>query len=185
VEVSTTYPEHGKVSVRITETDGSPWVLTLRVPPWSSQARLTVAGERRKAGPGLAVIERAFEVGDVTELELDMTPRWTWPDPRVDSVRGCVAVERGPLVLCVESIDLPGEQSVDTVRIDPGLDLEVSDGAVKAGGSLLTFEDQPWPSSEPMPAGRSEVAIPLTPYHDWANRGPSTMRVWVPVLDDG
>jgi DUF1680 family protein len=183
VEVSTAYPDDGAISIRVTETDGSPWALTLRIPHWSSESWLTVNGERTKAGPGPATVDRSFSVDDVIRLDLDMTPRWTWPDPRIDSVRGCVAVERGPLVLCVESVDLPHEQSVDLLRVDPGSDLEESDGVVTAGGSLLSFADQPWPSV-PVLTGRSEVTIPLTPYHDWANRGPSTMRVWMPVLDE-
>jgi DUF1680 family protein len=182
VEVSTSYPEEGRISIRVTESDASPWALSLRVPQWSSQASLLVGGERRSVGSGETTIERGFAVGDVIDLELDMTPRWTRPDPRIDSVRGCVAVERGPLVLCVESVDLPGEQSVDTLRVDPGSDLEERDGKVAAGGTLVSFEDRPWPSA-PELSGHSEVTVPLTPYHDWANRGPSTMRVWIPVTD--
>ena len=181
VEITTAYPDEGPISIRVTETDGSPWALTLRVPPWSREASVEVGGERRQVGPGQVVVERGFAVDDVVALDLDMTPRWTWPDPRVDSIRGCVAVERGPLVLCVESVDLPGGQSVDTLRVDPGSDLEESDGALRARGSLLTFEDRPWPTPGPVVSGSSEVAVPLTPYHRWANRGPSTMRVWMPV----
>jgi DUF1680 family protein len=179
--VGTAYPAQGKVSVRVRETDGSPWALTLRVPHWSSESWLLVGDERRKVGPGPVVVKRAFAVDDVVELELDMTPRWTWPDPRIDSVRGCVAVERGPLVLCVESVDLPEEQSVDTLRVDPGSDLAETDGVVSVGGSLVAFEDRPWPGPGPVLSSSSDVVIPLTPYHDWANRGPSTMRVWMPV----
>jgi DUF1680 family protein len=182
VEVGTGYPDDGSISIKITESDGSPWALSLRVPPWSSGSWLTVDGERRSVATGQTVVERAFAVGDVIALELDMTPRWTWPDPRIDSVRGCVAVERGPLVLCVESVDLPGEQSVDTLRVDPGSDLDESNGKVTVTGSLFDFEDEPWPSA-PVLSGRSDVTVPLTPYHDWANRGPSTMRVWMPVLE--
>jgi DUF1680 family protein len=70
------------------------------------------------------------------------------------------------------------------LRVDPGSDLEESDGVVTAGGSLLSFADQPWPS-KPALAGSSDVMVPLTPYHNWANRGPSTMRVWMPLLEEG
>jgi hypothetical protein len=181
VDVGTAYPADGRISVRVSETDGSAWALTLRVPHWSSESWLVVGDERKKVGPGQVVVERSFAVDEVVELELDVTPRWTWPDPRIDSVRGCVAAERGPLVLCVESVDLPGEQSVDTVRVDLGSDLAESDGVVSTSGSLVTFEDRPWPVPGPVLSGSSEVVIPLTPYHDWANRGPSTMRVWMPV----
>lgn len=181
VDITTAYPDEGRTSIKVTETDGSPWALKLRVPPWSSEAWLIVGDERKLVGPGQAVIERSFAVGDVVELELDMSPRWTWPDPRVDSVRGCVAAELGPLVLCVESVDLPGEQSVDLVRVDPESGLEQSDGVVTSAGSLLAFEDRPWPTPGPVITGRSDVVVPLTPYHSWANRGPSTMRVWIPA----
>jgi DUF1680 family protein len=181
VQIATAYPDHGRISIMVTESDGSPWSLTLRVPPWSSESWLTVAGERRKVAPSQAVVERAFAVGDLIDLDLDLTPRWTWPDPRIDSVRGCVAVERGPLVLCVESVDLPGEQSVDTLWLDPASGLEQSDGVVTATGNLLEFEDGPWPTRGPVISGQSEVDVPLTPYHRWANRGPSTMRVWMPA----
>jgi uncharacterized protein len=181
VEMATAYPDDGKISIRVTETDGSPWALTLRVPHWSSESWLTVAGERRRVGPGQSVIERNFAIDDLVQLELDMTTRWTWPDPRIDAVRGTVAVERGPLVLCVESVDLPGEQTVDLLRIDPGSDLGESDGEVSAAGSLHAFEDRSWPAPGPVVSVRSEIKVPLTPYHNWANRGPSTMRVWIPV----
>jgi hypothetical protein len=92
-----------------------------------------------------------------------------------------VAVERGPLVLCVESVELPGEQSVDTFRVDPGSDLVERDGVVSVGGTLVAFEDRPWPVPGLVLARNSDVVISLTPYHDWANRGPSTMRVWIPA----
>jgi DUF1680 family protein len=181
VVLSTAYPDDGKITVRVTETDGSPWTLTLRVPHWSSESWLTVGGVRKGVGPGQALIERNFVIDDVVELELDMTPRWAWPDPRIDAVRGCVAVEQGPIVLCVESVDLPGEETVDNLRIDPDSDLAVTDGVVTAAGTLQSFDDRLWPAPGPYVSRRDDVMVPLTPYHHWANRGPSTMRVWIPV----
>jgi DUF1680 family protein len=181
IEMATSYPDDGKITIRVTETDGSPWALTLRVPHWSAESWLTVGGERKRVGPGQATVERDFAIDDVVDLELDIRPRWTWPDPRIDAVRGTVAVERGPLVLCVESVDLPGQDTVDLVRIDPGSDLEENDGVVTAAGSLHAFEDRSWPAPGPVVSGRSEVTVPLNPYHRWATRGPSTMRVWIPV----
>ena len=55
VDVGTKYPAEGKISIRVNETDGSSWALTLRVPPWSSESWLVVAGERKKVGPGQVV----------------------------------------------------------------------------------------------------------------------------------
>ena len=184
VEVMTGYPHNGIVTIAVSETDAGPWALTLRVPDWANRAWLADRGERRRVDSGVAVVERSFNVGDTIELELPMGPRWTVPDPRIDAIRNTVAVERGPLVLCVESVDLPGGVNVDKVRIDPDSDLTESGGMVTAGGRLMEFDDRPWPypESSGSAADGDDVMLPLVPYHDWAKRGPSTMRVWVPTV---
>jgi DUF1680 family protein len=183
VEVKTAYPHDGSVSIEVTESDPAPWALTLRVPSWATGASVTENGNRRPVTPGSVVVERSFDVGDRIELDLPMSARWTYPDPRIDSIRGTVAVERGPLVMCVESVDLPGEGGVDLIRVDAGADLVESDGVVFAPGRRLEFDDGAWPydsSGDPTSHG-SEMTVPLSPYHNWANRGPSTMRVWIPT----
>jgi hypothetical protein len=78
-------------------------------------------------------------------LELPMSPRWSKPDARIDAIRGSVAVERGPLVMCVESVDLPEGRGVEEIRLDPGRDLEERNGATIAPGRLVDIEDRDWP----------------------------------------
>jgi hypothetical protein len=168
----------------VTESDDHPWELALRVPEWASGARLGDGGEKRKVGPGMASVRRRFVVGDLVELELPMSPRWIVPDPRIDAIRGCVAVEQGPLVMCVESVDLPAGVEMDMIRVDPGRDLEESYGGIVAPGRLVDVEDMGWPYAAKVgeTATGTDLSILLTPYHSWANRGPSTMRVWVPTV---
>jgi DUF1680 family protein len=183
LEMTTGYPGDGKISVRIAETGPDPWLLTLRVPEWAGEAWLTDRGKRTRAIPGTVTVEGPFSVGDVIELDLPMGPRWTMPDPRIDAIRGCAAVERGPLVYCLESVDLPGGDHVDMARVDPEEELVLQDGKVLAPGRLLDFEERSWPY-DPDSGGivaQTDHAIPLIPYHDWANRGPATMRVWIPT----
>ena len=182
VKLKTGYPQDGKVTIEVTESDAAPWSLSLRIPAWASGASITENGDRREVEPGTTVVERPFAVGDRVELELPMTPRWIFPDSRIDSIRGTAAVERGPLVLCVESVDLPGAASVDTVRVESGGELVEGDDTVTAPGRLLDFAEDGWPyeTSTSAPTIGDEIAVPLTPYHSWANRGPSTMRVWIP-----
>ena len=78
-------------------------------PGWCGSATLTGAGGRRSRCRRRRTCDRtaAWRPGDAVVLDLDLPVRVTEPDPRVDAVRGCVAVERGPLVYCVESADLP------------------------------------------------------------------------------
>ena len=73
--------------------------------------------------PGAVSIERAFAAGDEVELELPVAPRFAAPDPRVDAVRGCLVVERGPEVFALESVDLAGTELAASdfadLRVDP------------------------------------------------------------------
>ena len=185
VDVSTEYPESGTVTVRVVETDGDPWVLTLRVPSWATGSTLIEPDSRREVGPGVVSIERQFAVGDEVSLRLPVGARWTAPDPRIDAIRGTVAVEKGPLVLCLESVDLPGDRDVDAIRVDPTVPPMEVDSAVLVKAQLVDEHEEPWPygpgsSSEESPA--QVIDLPLIAYHDWANRGPATMRVWLPTF---
>ena len=67
-------------------------------------------------------------MGDRLTLTLPVAPRLTVADPRVDAARGCVAIERGPLVYCVESADHPGQRLDDVVLDVDGFD-SATDGA--------------------------------------------------------
>jgi uncharacterized protein len=95
-------------------------------------------------------------------------------------------VERGPIVMCAEPVDLPGKRSVDLIRVDPAVPPRDRDDAVVVAGELIDPPEPAWPYDSETPArdsptGSTPVEVPLIPYHRWANRGPSTMRVWLPT----
>ncbi len=194
LEVDTTYPRDGLVRVAVRETPGDAWTLTLRVPSWAASARVTVlpagAGDSESfdAAPGSVPIERAFAVGDVVELELPMQPRITAPDRHIDAVRGTVAIERGPEVLCLETVDLAGRADATEfgdLVIDPSRPPYEKDGRVWVRLLDATTPVESWPY-EPIdevvaPVETAGVDVPLIAYHDWAERGPSAMRVWIPT----
>ncbi|MFE7270923.1 glycoside hydrolase family 127 protein [Streptomyces sp. NPDC057623] len=191
LRVRTDYPRGGTVSVRVARSPDRPWTLSLRVPAWTegATARLVDAdGTRRTVAPGTATLTRAFRPGDEIRLELPVAPRWIEPDPRIDAVRGTLAVQRGPLVYCAESVDLPDGQEVDAVRVDPGaVPVDGPDGTVVAPGELAAPGEPHDPAWPYRPPGQSAVpaaergGVVLVPYNSWANRGPSTMRVWLPA----
>ena len=103
-----------------------------------------------------------------------MPPRLTRPDERIDAVRGCVAIERGPLVYCLEQVDQPPGALVDQVRIDDG-PLTAADRPGLLGG--ITVVEAPGR----VPASGAAVTLRAVPYFMWANRGLGTMRVWIPL----
>lgn len=186
VRVETAYPSDGDIRVTVLEPAtphgaGEPWTLSLRVPSWAEGATLTVDGATEPVAPGYARVTRAFAAGDVVELRLPVAARWTWADPRVDAVRGSVAVERGPLVMALESVDLGASVNTARVLVD-GAPVE-RDGQVLVPVAPAPVEDGAWPYAADAPAPTMEPArlTPLVAYHAWANRGPSTMRVWMPV----
>ncbi len=186
VELATGYPDDGTVAVRVTETDGQPWALTLRVPSWADGAELVDGDERRPVTPGTVVVERPFTVGDEVTLRLPLTPRWTLPDPRIDAIRGCAAVERGPLVLCAESVDMPEQRHVDLLRVETSVPPADRDGSVVVAARFLDPAGDGWPygaaDDVAVPVAADVVDVPLVAYNKWANRGPSSMRVWLPTV---
>ncbi|WP_433443873.1 glycoside hydrolase family 127 protein [Nonomuraea sp. CA-141351] len=182
VEIETAYPESGTIRVRI--LNDALWTLALRVPAWAAGATLVDDGHARPVEPGMATVRRAFRAGEVITLELPMEPRFTWPDPRIDAVRGCVAVERGPEVLCVESHDLPHPGRLDALAIDPLPGPRAEPGGARVRGRLAAPPDRPWAYSGAAAApaaGVEWIDVPLRPYHSWAHRGPSSMRIWLPI----
>jgi DUF1680 family protein len=199
LDVETEYPADGVVRVRVRKAAGTPWTLSLRVPGWAEGARVTVrpAGEEARSddvAPGTATVRRAFRAGDVVELHLPMAPRVGVPDPRIDAVRGCVVVERGPEVLCLESVDLAAAtggrvRDVADVVVDAATPPRTVDGSVVVRLVPFATDTGAWPFG---PAGATPAApvgepvdVPLVPYHEWAERGPSTMRVWLPTIVAG
>ncbi|MBG0565835.1 glycoside hydrolase family 127 protein [Actinoplanes sp. NEAU-A11] len=178
LEVATDYPATGRITIRITETPDTPWTLSLRVPHWAGGATL----DGLTVSPGNARLRRRFSAGDVIELDLAVRPRLTGADARIDAVRGCVAIERGPVVYCVESVDLPAHVSLDALRLDPAVPLSESAEGVVASCRIVSPADQEWPYPAPSrEAGARSADVILRPYHGWAGRGPSTMRVWIPA----
>ena len=181
VEVATGYPVDGDVRVRVVDAPAGEWTLALRVPAWAADGA-TVDGEPAVVDAGEVRVRRAFVAGDEVRLVLPVAPRVTVADARVDAVRGSVAVERGPVVLCAESVDLPGGADVAGLRVDADVAVRADGDGARLTGRLVPAADASWPYGVPGPEGEPvPVDLRLVPYHSWANRGPSTMRVWLPT----
>lgn len=118
--VSTGYPWAGRVEITV-DSPESEWTLSLRIPAWCEGAAVTIDGEPVPAAAddrGYVCLRRAWSGRSQVVLDLPMPVRVIDPHPRIDAVRGCVALARGPLVHCIEQADHPGI-AVEDLRVDP------------------------------------------------------------------
>ncbi len=191
----TGYPWDGSVEMAVSPAQPSDFTLYVRIPGWSSDTKVMVNARPiagAVAGQYLA-LKRRWSAGDKVRLEFDMAPRMTVSNPRVQDDRGRVAVERGPLVYCVEQLDQPGVASLADLALTSGTGKEFRLEMRKEmlGGVVVlqhpgVYFDKPL-SNEPLyqsaerSAARSgrAVTVSLIPYYAWANREPSAMQVWV------
>ncbi|MEO7059985.1 MAG: beta-L-arabinofuranosidase domain-containing protein, partial [Lapillicoccus sp.] len=193
VRVETDYPYDGRVVVHVDEAPDGPCEIAFRVPAWAHGA--TLDGAAVEVGT-YARTTRPLSPGATVELVLPMDPRLTVADEGIDAVRGCVAIERGPLVYALEQAD-QDDGVLEDLRIDPTApitseqrpDLLGGTTVLHAGGHLVAAPDRadattPYrtlgSAPSPTPATRP-VGLTAIPYHLWANRGPQAMRVWIPL----
>jgi uncharacterized protein len=195
LRVRTKYPWAGRIVVEVERSEGHEWTLALRVPAWASGAMLDGVAV---APGGYASLTRRWSAGDRVVLALPVSPRLTAPNPRIDAVRGCLAVERGPLVYCLERADLPRAVDLADVRLDasvavtdagPVLEGLAGIPAVAVHAKVVGLDG--WKETEyrdlrELPATgppSGSVALMAIPYFAWANRGADAMRVWIPDAD--
>jgi DUF1680 family protein len=195
--ISTAYPWDGEVEISIGDTVAEPWTLSIRVPEWCSRAAADLGGTEKVAesGPGTIELTRTWRAGDRVVLKLDMPPRATVPDPRIDAVRGTIALERGPLVYAVEDADLPAGKSVEALEVPASPQLEAVTSSEPGLGELtwlsldaMLRDDPPsrtWPYRAATGAATAAPARPAKiralPYYAWGNRAGLGMRVWLPT----
>jgi uncharacterized protein len=188
LQVRTDYPWDETVTVEVAAAPDAEWELALRIPSWCDGATVTTDDGTSPAAPGYWRGSRRWRAGDRIVLQLPMPVRLTAAHPRVDAVRGCVAVERGPLVYCVEQVDQPAGAAVDDVAVT-GLrserwerDLLGGVRVVELDGVVLRADRALYePAGSAASAGSNEpVVLTAVPYFAWANRGVGPMRVWLP-----
>ena len=187
----TEYPWSGRVRIRIIACGEKEFALRLRIPGWAAGA--TVRVNRRPAEN--AAPENYFEIrrtwapGDVVDLDLPMPVRLMEANPLVEETLNQLAVQRGPVVYCLESTDLPAGVRVSDVRIPADLQLAARyDGRLLGGivvleGQAEAGSGENWQGKlyrQVQPAALKPVPVKLIPYSVWQNRGPSEMSVWLP-----
>lgn len=192
----------GRFDVTVLASDGQPWTLKVRQPPWSDAARVTVkpaAAGSAEAGAavredGYIAITRVWAEGDEVTFQFTNPVRQVEADPRIDACRGHTAVTRGPLVYCCESSDLASDLHLENVVLADFSAPAAAEPLQPLDGALTLLmkarEQRPapsgaglpyWPSGAgPTPGPDREMTVRMIPYFCWGNRGPAAMKVWLP-----
>jgi DUF1680 family protein len=196
IEQITEYPWSGQVTMCIEQTSSKPWALKMRIPSWAESAEVYLNGKRveNTGVPGTyASVNRTWKAGDQVQLLLPMPVQKMESHPLVEETRNHVALQRGPLVYCLESKDLP--EGTGLLNASVPLDSEFSTfvnrqlpGIVSLRATLSTHAGQDWSRHLYRPrdskVGRS-VEAQFIPYFAWGNRGSSEMSVWIPLGTPG
>ncbi len=194
VTQSTEYPWKGTVDLTVAPAQAKEFSLFLRIPAWSGKTRVMVntedASSQVKPGEYLE-LRRRWSPGDRVQLELDVRPRLTVSNPLVRENVGRVAVERGPLVYCLEQEDQGTGHALFDMAIAPGEFTERFEPDLLGGIVVLThpgsvsarpLSSEPLyqPASSRVPPPADPITLTFIPYYAWANREPQPMVVWVP-----
>jgi len=185
------YPWDGRIAFTVTEAEGGGMPVRLRIPGWSAGATLTVNGDGApvSASGTYTAIEREWRVGDVVVLTLPMPVRVLRANRLAEEVTNQVAVQRGPVVYCLESADLPDGVDLERVALRRGSVFQEVDSDV-VGHRIVALETEgvvlpPTPGGLYGELGDEDLAVVparLIPYFAWGNRGPSEMSVWLPIV---
>jgi len=188
LDVTTQYPWDGRVQIKVQpEESGQPFGLKLRIPGWTAnrpvpsdlyhflQADGTPVMYHVNGQPvepviekGYAVIRRAWESGDTVLMHMSMPVQRVVAHEKVEADAGRVALQRGPIVYCIEGAD-NGNESIAAFKLSDTAKIATAYKPDLLGGIVTITIEQ---------AG-SDQPVTAIPYNVWCNRGANAMAVWV------
>ncbi len=183
---TTIYPLDGKIRLTVEPEAPVEFTLALRIPAWSPKATIRVNGQQVEIATtedkGYSRLNRLWQAGDVVELDLEMPVQEVHANPKIGNDQGRVALQRGPLVYCLEGVDNGDDLNSVLLRPESAFRCEAVEelGGVPAlvttGVRESIGDDQLYSIAAPR---RQEVDIRAVPYHLWDNRAPGEMLVWI------
>jgi DUF1680 family protein len=189
LEVTTEYPWDGEVTLRPEPSAPAKFGLRLRVPGWCEGASVTV-NKKEVEDPhmerGYLVIEREWRKGDEVKLDLPMPVRRVAANPMVKADAGLVALQRGPLVYCLEACDQ--SEPLSLLRLPAAGELKAEKAPDLLGGMVVikgpaqAVSAGDWKGKLYQSAPTTKlVSLTAIPYYAWDNRAAGEMQVWLPV----
>lgn len=191
---TTEYPWQGNVKLAVNPEKEGEFALRLRIPGWagndpvpsdlyaftdkaSKKYEVKVNGKKADVmtGNGYATVKRSWKPGDVVELSLPMDVRRVKAHENVADNRGKLAIERGPMMFCLEGQDQADSTVFDKYIPDGTVFSENFEPALLNGVMTLTGK-----ARKVTRGGETEVDFKAIPYCTWNNRGADQMAVWIP-----
>jgi hypothetical protein len=183
----TDYPWSGHVMISVEPERPVKFSIAVRVPGWCPGAAISVNGEAITSQPrkGYVTIKRTWQPGDRIEIGLQMPVQRIYAHPSVEANAGRVALQRGPLVYCLEEVDngadlhllaLPRTAALETV-----LEKDLLGGMVTITSSAARIQSNSWDGRlyRIEPPRTSDTRFKAVPYCVWGNRQPGEMMVWL------
>lgn len=193
VAQSTDYPWDGRVRLAVGVDRPTTFSVLLRIPAWADGATASVNGTPvvRPAPGTYHEIRREWSAGDTVDVSLPLRPRLVEANPLVEETRNQVAVQRGPVVYCLESPDLPTGVRLRDVMISADINVRPRvlpsgplRGATVLEGRAVARQSPEWRNDlyrEVTPSASTPIELRLIPYYAWGSRGRSEMTVWLPL----
>lgn len=196
----TNYPWEGKNNITINPDKASTFTVKIRIPGWAldqpipgdlyqtdnltkKPVSIKVNGQpvALKMEKGYAVIQRSWKKGDLISVDLPMEVKKIKALDQVVADQKRFALQRGPLVYCLEGPDnLDG--SVMNIVVDKQAEIKSRFDPHLLNG-VVTLQMAGWSTKRKANSDeliRSKQTVTAIPYYSWANRGPSEMEVWIP-----
>jgi DUF1680 family protein len=188
----TRYPWDGAIKLTVEPQHDQAFTLHLRIPGWcqgpqstedlyqfshrpaGGAVRVKVNGrslDELRVEKGYAVLQRTWRPGDTIDLDLPMAIQRVKANPQVEADRGRVALERGPVVYCLEQADNLAPPS--SLALSPQAEITAEFKPELLGGVEVL-------KGEALDKGAKPVQFTAVPYYAWDNRVPGQMAVWLP-----
>lgn len=190
IHQQTEFPWDGTVTLKVNPAAEAEFGIALRIPSWSKGMEIKVNGVilsmEEGVDRGYRVIHRTWSAGDVIEICIPMEAHRIYAHPNLRADAHKIAIQRGPLVYCLEGAD-NGEPLSSISLSEDGAFTETFDetllgGAVVVEGSGSRINQEGWNGGlyGRVKAPVEAVAVKAIPYYLWGNRGSGEMKVWIP-----
>lgn len=194
IEVQSGFPWNGNVSIKVECSAEETFTIALRIPDWGQNYKITGidnADSTKEVGReeknGYLYITRAWK-SDTLQIEFPMEVQVIESDLRVRETVGKAAVQRGPVVYCLEEAD--NGKDLHLLKMDENARFETEEKQI-AAESVIALRAQGWRQRQKPQDGKlyfahteteyERTTLTWIPYYAWANRGEGEMQVWTRI----